>query len=237
MMAADRPSDRAACRHAELDAREIAVAQLPGDAGEAAPRMRRDLATRQGGDTRTMLRFVVDPARRLVPDLAERLPGRGFWVAADAKSVEAAIKKRVFDRQAGGAVAVPEDLPQLLERLLVQRCLDAIGLGRRAGELVSGFDQVAAMLATGERGVLIEAADAATHGKQKLRAKQGAGPVVASFTRVELGAALGRDAVVHAWLRSGRLASRLLADVARLEGFRRPAPDAGGQGASEKQGI
>jgi uncharacterized protein len=207
-------------------------------------RVRRDLGSRQSGDARKMIRFVVDAERRLLPDLAGRLPGRGFWVAADARSIEAALKKRVFDRQAGGPVVVPADLPQLLERLLVQRCLDAIGLGRRAGELVSGFDQVAAVLATGEKGVLIEARDAAVHGKRKLRARQGPGPVVASFTRAELGQALGREAVVHAWLRKGRLASRLMDDAARLDGFRRPAPDegehapdVGAQGANEQQGI
>lgn len=205
----------------------------PPAAGPAGTgRVRRDLASRQSGEASAMVRFVVDPSRRLVPDLGGRLPGRGFWVAADVSSVQAALKKRVFDRQAGGPVTVPDDLPGLLERLLAQRCLDTIGLGRRAGELVSGFDQVAAILATGERGVLIEASDAAVHGKQKLRAKHGDGPVVTSFTRMELGQALGRDAVVHAWLRHGRLATRLMDDVAKLDGFRRPAP-----AADEQQGI
>jgi predicted RNA-binding protein YlxR (DUF448 family) len=184
-----------------------------------------------------MLRFVVDAQRRLVPDLAERLPGRGFWVSADTESVATAVKKRLFDRQAGGPVAAPADLPLLIERLLAQRCLDAMGLGRRAGELVAGFDQVAAVLATGEPGVLIEASDSAEHGRRKLRAKHGDAPVVASFTRSELGRALGRDAVVHAWLRSGRLATRLLEDAAKLEGFRRPHHEVGERGVDEQQGI
>lgn len=203
----------------------------------AGGRARRDLAARQSGDVRTMVRFVVDPERRLVPDLAGRMPGRGFWVAADAASVAAAVKKRVFDRQAGGPVVLPPDLPALIERLLVQRCLDALGLGRRAGEVVSGFDQVAAVLSTGERGLLIEASDAAAHGKRKLRARLGDGPLIAQFTRTELGQALGRDAVVHAWMRSGRLASRLMDDAARLDGFRRPAVAVGDRGADEQQGI
>lgn len=200
-------------------------------------RLRRDLSTRRSGDCRGMLRFVIDAERRLVPDLAGRLPGRGFWVKADSASMAIALKRRVFERQAGGPVKVPADLPALLERLLAQRCLDAIGLGRRAGELVSGFDKVLAVLASGERGVLLEAQDAAEHGKRKLRAKQGERPVVVSFTREELGRALGRDAVVHAWLRDGRLASRLLDDAARLEGFRRAAPDVGERGVDEQQGI
>jgi predicted RNA-binding protein YlxR (DUF448 family) len=216
-------------------------------AGKSA--VRRDLASRASGEARTMLRFVIDPERRLLPDLTGRLPGRGFWVEADAASVRKALKKRVFDRHAGGAVVVPDDLPALLERLLVQRCMDAVGLGKRAGDLVSGFDQVAAALAANAAGVLIEASDAALHGRRKLRAKQGDGPVVAALSRAELGRALGRDAVVHAWMRNGRLATRLADDAARLAGFRRPpdhagdedadagGPRAGERRADEQQGI
>ena len=213
----------------------------PTDAGVTdfglTGRERRDLASRKSGDCGRMLRFVVDQERRLVPDLVGRLPGRGFWVAADAQSVARAVERRAFDRQAGGPVLVPADLPALLERLLVQRCLDAIGLARRAGELVSGFDQVAAVLATGASGLLLEASDAAIHGRQKLRAKQGDGPVVDHFTRTELGQALGRDAVVHAWIKNGRLATRLSADAAKLDGFRHRAPSAGAGGVDEQQGT
>ncbi len=202
-------------------------------AGAAEGLVRRDLASRASGEARTMLRFVIDPERRLVPDLAGRMPGRGFWVKADAASVRTALKKRVFDRHAGGAVIVPDDLPELLERLLAQRCIDAVGLGRRAGELVSGFDQVAAAVAAAVPGVLIEASDAAEHGRRKLRAKQGDGPVVACLSRAELGRALGRDAVVHAWMRNGRLATRLADDAAKLEGFRRPPDNAGDPGTGD----
>lgn len=183
--------------------------------------IRRDLASRESGEARRMLRFVVDPERRLLPDLAGKLPGRGYWVAADRRSVETALKRRAFDRQAGGTVRVPDDLVGLLERQLAQRCIEAIGLGRRAGQLVAGFDQVSAALDGGQAGLLIEAADAADHGRRKLRGKHGDGPCVDVLTRVELGQALGRDEVVHAWMRMGRLATRLIDDATRLAGFRR----------------
>lgn len=215
----------------------VAATPVPSTDAIVTGPERRDLASRERADARTMLRFVVDPERRLVPDLAGRLPGRGYWVKADAASLARALKKRVFEHRAGGSVTVPVDLPALVERLLVQRCLDAIGLARRAGDLVSGFDQVAASLAGGARGVLLEASDAAPHGRQKLQAKQGDGPVVDLFTRDELGRALGRDAVVHAWIRNGRLATRLLEDAAKLNGFRHPAPGNGDSGRDEQQGT
>ena len=182
---------------------------------------RRDIVSRESGDESRMLRFVIDPERRLVPDLAGRLPGRGIWVMADAASLDAALRKRLFDRQAGGRVIVPADLGGLVERLLAQRVCDILGLGRRAGEVVQGFDQVAAALEGKAAGVLVEASDAAVHGARKLRSRHGGGPLVACLTRAEMGQALGRDAVVHAWMREGTLATRLLQEAARLEGFRR----------------
>lgn len=216
-------------------------AAKPPAATAPAGRRRRDLAARASEDTRGMLRFVVDPGRRLVPDLAGRLPGRGFWVKADRASIAAAVKKRVWDRQAGGQVIVPEDLADLLERLLLLRCKDALGLARRAGELVMGFDQVLAVLDEGQAGVLVEASDAAAHGARKLRAKQGAkqgeGACVDLLSRAELGQALGRDMVVRAWVRNGRLATRLVEDAAKLEGFRRPPLEAVESGVDEQQGM
>ncbi len=187
---------------------------------------RRDIVSRESGDRSRMLRFVVDPERRLVPDLAGRLPGRGIWVMADAASLDAAVRKRLFDRQVGGRVIVPGDLGGLVERLLAQRLCDILGLGRRAGEVLQGFDQVAAALEGKASGVLVEASDAAMHGARKLRTRQGGGPLVACLTRTEMGQALGRDAVVHAWMREGTLATRLLQEARRLEGFR-PRQQAG----------
>ncbi len=200
----------------------LATASTESPKGGAipAPPRRRDIVSRESGDRSRMLRFVVDPERRVVPDLAARLPGRGIWVQADRESLALAVKRRLFDRQAGFPVQVPGDLVGLVERLLAARASDILGLGRRAGEVVQGFDQVAAILAGSDAGVLVEASDAAVHGARKLRARQGEKPVVSCLTRAEIGRALGRDAVVHAWMRHGTLATRLLEEATRLEGFR-----------------
>ena len=46
-----------------------------------------------------LIRFVVGPDG-VVPDLKRKLPGRGLWVAADRKSVDAAGTKNLFSRAA-----------------------------------------------------------------------------------------------------------------------------------------
>jgi uncharacterized protein len=70
--------------------------------------------------------------------------------------------------------------------------------------------------------VLVEASDGADDGRRKLLAvAKGATPMIIDcLTRAELSLALGRENVVHAALKSGRLSERLAADAGRLSGFR-----------------
>ncbi len=74
-----------------------------------------------------LLRFVVGPENVIVPDLGERLPGRGIWVSADRDALQKAGDKKLFTRAAKMQVTVPEDLVKRVEMLLVKRCMDVIG--------------------------------------------------------------------------------------------------------------
>jgi len=111
------------------------------------------------------------------------------------------------------------------EARLVERMLDHLGLGRRAGALILGFDQVErALRGPAAPAVIIEAADAAPDGQRKLQAaarSAGVVPfVIGALSSAELSLALGRSNVVHAALKSGRIAERLVFDAGRLNGFR-----------------
>src|SRR6476469_3890346 len=44
--------------------------------------LRRCIITRERLPKERMIRFVVGPDRKIVPDLAARLPGRGIWLSA-----------------------------------------------------------------------------------------------------------------------------------------------------------
>jgi hypothetical protein len=126
-----------------------------------------------------------------------------------------------------------EPLDRLVEAQLVQRCLDAVSLARRAGIAVAGFDQVRQWLRARPRraaagpAVLLTARDAAAGGRDKVMALATwddgvAVPVVPCglLTGDELGRAFGRDHLVHVLIAPHRLAGRLLAEVGRLAGFR-----------------
>jgi len=50
------------------------------------------------------LRFVVGPEGQAVPDLRERLPGRGLWIVPRRDMIAAARRKKLFAKAAKTAV-------------------------------------------------------------------------------------------------------------------------------------
>lgn len=176
--------------------------------------------TREVGDRRDLLRFVLDPEGHVLVDLDERLPGRGIWLSADRDVVNRAVARNLFAKAARARVKVDPDLTEQIERLLGRRALDGLGLARRAGQLTTGLDRIRAWLRSASAAVLVTAADSAADGRRKLRRLAPHAPLVLAFSRTELGAALGREEVVHVALAPGALARRLLRETERLAGFR-----------------
>lgn len=188
-----------------------------------ASRQRRDIVSGEVMDEARLLRFVAGPDGVVVPDLARKLPGRGLWVEAQRGQVEQAVRKNVFARAAKAQVKAPADLADLVEKLLRRRLLDALGLAKRSGELISGFDRVAEALTKGKAAWMIEAADGASDGRRKLLAvaRRSAQPprLIGCFSADELGLALGLDNVIHLAFLAGRASDRWTQDVDRLSGF------------------
>lgn len=171
-----------------------------------------------------LLRFVVGPDGRVVPDVAGRLPGRGLWLSPSPNAVKTAGAKAAFARAARRAVSVPDDLDRQVEDLLARRLVDGLGLARRAGEAVAGFEKVRAFLRRGPVRVLFTAADATLNALAKRRGLLGGAPdSIDCLSGIELGAAFGRERTIYAAVRPGRLAGRLITDAARLAGFREDA--------------
>jgi len=186
-------------------------------AGRRSP-LRRCVATMAVAPKDGMIRFVVDPDGRLLPDLDEKLPGRGYWVTADRDALELAVKKRAFARAARRPVEVAPDLRGTVAEGLRRRCMDILGLARRAGQVVAGFEQVREALIGGKVALRVEASDGAAEGRNKLTAIRRDLPVVTSFSAEELAAALGRAHVVHVAIVEGGFAVRFARELTRLEG-------------------
>jgi len=174
-----------------------------------------------------LVRFVASPEGEIVPDVAGTLPGRGVWVTARSDVVARAAVKGHFARSLRAPVKADRDLAETVERLLAKRCLQWLGLARRSGAAVTGYEKVRAAVAGGGVAALIAARDAAAGGRDKLkrlaRARGAGAAYVDLFEAAELAEALGQPHVVHAALYRGRLADSFLADAGRLRGFRQPA--------------
>jgi len=186
---------------------------------------RRCIVTGERRPRAEMIRFAVAPDGTLAPDLAETLPGRGFWLSAGRDMVETAISKRLFARAARGTVVVSPDLADRIESLLIRRCVELLGLARRAGLVVAGFEKVRGALKAGEAMVyLVAARDGARDGRDKIAALAPRLPVVEALTAEELGGAMGRDTAVHLAVRPGKLATKVKAEMIRLARYRGMGP-------------
>lgn len=200
------------------------AAPRSGEGRRAREPQRRCLATGAVLPKEQLLRFVIGPDGTVVPDLAERLPGRGLWLQARQDMMARACAKNLFAKAAKRQVRVPGDLAAQVELLALKRCLDLLGLARRAGAVAAGFEKVRAALRAGEVGLLIQATDAADDGRDKIRGLARAVapevPVLQFCSAAELGAAVGRAAAVHVGIAPGRFADGLLREARRLAGLR-----------------
>jgi predicted RNA-binding protein YlxR (DUF448 family) len=172
-----------------------------------------------------LIRFAISPDGQVTPDIAATLPGRGIWVRADAAAIAAAVAKNLFAKAAKARVGAAPDLAARVESQLVARMSGDLGLARRSGALVTGFDNVTRAIQSETPPALIfEARDGSPDGKRKVFAAAHARgrkiETIECLTSAEISLAVGRENVIHAALKSGRLQERLSFDAKRLSGFR-----------------
>lgn len=166
-----------------------------------------------------LIRFVASPDGEVVPDLAEKLPGRGFWVTSEKAILEKAVAKGLFSRGAKAQVTAPADLIAMIETGLAKRVVEQISLARKGGRAVAGFEKVKDWLAAGKAKVLLQASDGSDRGKGKLWTPEG-GRWFGCLTASELGLSFGRDHVIHSALAPGGLTNNVIRDASRLTGLR-----------------
>ena len=214
----------------ELDGGPLRVGKSPNDPE------RRCIATMERRPQGEMIRFVLGPDNQVVPDIAARLPGRGAWVTASADALQQAVKRGAFARAFKAPAKAGPDLVTQTETLLVKGLLNMIGMAKRAGVITLGFEQVREAVRSARPAYLMAAANASEDQRNKVLAlvrglygpqpgelpkDTRLPPVIACFSDEELGMALGRERVVHACLKQGRIAHAWMGELTRLSGFRR----------------
>lgn len=211
-------TDSAMTQAIDADVKEEALGDVTlGDETLASPTLRRCIVTRQALEKPAMIRFVLDPEGRVVPDLKEKLPGRGLWVTADRATLAEAVKRNAFAKAAKQSAKVPADLVDRVADLTRREVAELIGLARKSGQLRAGFEKVQIALQAGKVRVLIAAMDGAEDGRGKLARMASSGvEICAPLTAAELSQALGREHAVHAAIAESGLAERIIVACRRL---------------------
>lgn len=173
-----------------------------------------------------LIRFVLDPEGKVVPDIRRKLPGRGVWVTARKEMVAAAEKKRLFARGFKSAVEIEPGLAARVETLLEDAAVQSLSFARKAGEVVAGFAKVEAAIAREPLAAIVQAKEAAGDGRQKIEGalrrrfgKADSVPIIRIFRSEQLDLAFGRSNVIHAALLAGRASENVLERVAALARF------------------
>lgn len=215
----------------------------PDRRGHKGPE-RRCIATTKSYDKSALIRFVRSPDGVVTPDVSGKLPGRGVYVSCYRTALDKALKTKAFGRGFKAKVQAPDDLGDMIETQLAQRVLGLLAMAMKAGHLIVGFDQVKSAAQREALGWRVEASDGSADGRGKIRVLTRAvsrevelpiPAVLGCFTAAELGQVLGRDSLVHAAVRPGKLSKNLSVAAKRLSGFRSLVPDHWPDKAHEEQ--
>ncbi|MFB5191468.1 L7Ae/L30e/S12e/Gadd45 family ribosomal protein [Alicyclobacillus fastidiosus] len=103
---------------------------------------------------------------------------------------------------------------------LVDKVFGLIGLARRAGAIVDGQERILAAIASAQAKLVVVTEDAGANGRKKLHDKANTYgvPCVTFANKVQLGRAIGRDAVAAIAVSDAGFAAKLLERFGELNG-------------------
>lgn len=174
-----------------------------------------------------LLRFVLDPSGRVVPDIKRRLPGRGVWISADYDDVAAAVSRKVFSRGFRTSASAGAHLADLTGDLLKKAALQGLAMANKAGLVTSGFAKTEKAIKSRTILNLIHAIDASRDGTEKLdrlaRAvwgpRENARRSICGFSSTALSTALGKTNVNHAAIADGPAGRAFIRSAERYIGY------------------
>ena len=170
-----------------------------------------------------MLRFVLGPDSTIVFDAAATLPGRGMWLSASGDVIELAVKRAVYARAAKAQVKLPPDLRDIVKGRLAARLTDLIGIARRSGAAIAGFEKAREWLVADKAGLVVQAADGSAEERARFIGNRDV-VCVPALSGAALGRVFGREQAVHVAIAPGRLAEMIGIEAARLAGVAGAGP-------------
>ncbi|MFV0321653.1 MAG: DUF448 domain-containing protein [Alphaproteobacteria bacterium] len=177
------------------------------------------IVTRNNVSPKEAIRLVVSPNGQLLFDLKGNLPARGYWVTATRENFDALLSNPKRLKQIKNVKEVADDFIENLIAALQSQILNQLGLARRAGQLIFGFEKVKIWLKDNKPALALMATNGSESEIERLGLSRYDAPVYRVLTKEQQGAALGREHVVHIVLKNGKLAQNLSKDCQFLAGF------------------
>jgi predicted RNA-binding protein YlxR (DUF448 family) len=182
------------------------------------------LGCRETREKNGLIRFVLSPQGEVVPDLDAKLPGRGAYTCISSACLVAAVKQRQFSRAFKCEVIVPppEQMSELIKRLLRERIIGYIGLANRAGKVISGGSMVTdALRSKVKPGLVLVALDVSEAIGEKIVTLAGVHGIACEkvMTKVEFGAILGKAPRSAVAVKSSGFVRQLVQVIERYRNF------------------
>ena len=181
---------------------------------------RRCVVTGETQSRHRLMRFVLDSEQQLVPDFQEKLPGRGVWVAVGRSVIERGLTKGVFARAFRCRVKTLPDFLLLIESGLKRQAVERLGLARKAGLALCGYEKTKEALSREKIAYMLESHDIAAASLREMTRLAMGRPILTWLAREELAEAFGRDQVVHVGLKYGKNSDNAAQACWRLARFR-----------------
>jgi len=179
------------------------------------------LGCRQAVDQDTLLRYVLAPSGEVVIDYGHKLPGRGAYTHFDRRCLEAAVKRRQFDRAfRGSGCADGEKLLAALRGQVRERISNLLGMARKSGQAISGSGLVLTAMDSSRPPVLVLLAEDISTGigeKVQARAARTGIPCHRLFDKDLLGQVLGKGERSVAAFRESPLVASICKELIRYE--------------------
>lgn len=180
------------------------------------------LGCRQVVAQNLLVRYVLSPQGEVLVDYRHKLPGRGAYTCLDRRCIEAAVKRRQFDRafrgKAGNLDAA--GLGEAVRQQIIERILNLLGMARKSANAISGSTLVMDSLgARSELSLVIIADDVSAAIGEKVAARAAAAsiPCFRLFDKGILGQVLGKGERSVVALKNGLLAETVKTELARYE--------------------
>jgi uncharacterized protein len=162
-----------------------------------------------------LIRFVLGPDNRLVPDISVKLPGKGIYVTAQRLYIEKALATKAFHKKLKKPVIADQELAGFIEICLKKYALSLLSMAKKSGQITTGYEKVSAVKRK-EEAVIIRASDSAAEIKEKDHKQKSISDVINIFTNEELSLALGGNNIMYAALRKGSLSDKFVTSVNRI---------------------